>query len=171
MKKNKKLQYVLIFMVLLIWGTIAFRIMNYRGDTAVYYQATTTNPPPVWATPEEPIDSFFIIANYRDPFSGKRMKGTREGRSRDESTRAITAKTKTSQQDKDLSAMPMPSLTYRGYILKNGQIASVRLDINGQAFSMKIKEEKQKVVLEETEMEFIVVSHYGIRDTVYRQKF
>lgn len=69
MLKNKKTLYILVPLVVLIWGMIGFRIWaGFNNDTTNYLLEPTYSEP---ITEILAVDTFSIIANYRDPFLGK----------------------------------------------------------------------------------------------------
>lgn len=67
--KNKRNTYILLVVVLIIWGLIAYKIISSLGgnDVVVLQQNTEVsfNPKPIQET-----DTFSIKADYRDPFLG-----------------------------------------------------------------------------------------------------
>lgn len=72
--KNKKLLYILIPIVLLVWGVIIYRIFNVvngSGSNEVRKSSFVEN-----TVNENLIDTFSIHPNYRDPFISKRAKKT-----------------------------------------------------------------------------------------------
>jgi hypothetical protein len=67
--KNKKMTYILIPIVILVWGIVIFKIFNYTDDS------NGANTSPVFSASNEVLslekDTFSIIAQYKDPFLGK----------------------------------------------------------------------------------------------------
>lgn len=67
--KNKKLIYVLLPAVLVIWGIIFYRIFNAAGGDD---NISSFNDPGIReAQVSSYTDTFSIVADYRDPFMGK----------------------------------------------------------------------------------------------------
>lgn len=128
--KNKKLLYILIPVVLLVWGVIIYRIFNVvngSGSNEVRISSFVEN-----TINENLIDTFSIHPNYRDPFISKRAKKTT---SENKITSTIT---KPDLIKKVSITAPMsdkwPSIVYNGLIKNeksNKQLALVQ--INGQS--------------------------------------
>jgi hypothetical protein len=129
--KNKKLLYILIPIVLLVWGVIIYRIFNVvngSGSNEVRKSAFVEN-----TVNENLIDTFSIHPNYRDPFISKRAKKTTS------ENKIISTVTKPDLIKKVSNVVvPLsdkwPSLVYNGLIKNeksNKQLALVL--INGQS--------------------------------------
>ncbi|UOB17896.1 hypothetical protein [Abyssalbus ytuae] len=68
--KNKRNTYLLLILVIVIWGIIAYKIISSLGNNSTpagpeQKFEVSFNPKPV-----KGIDTFSIKANYRDPFLG-----------------------------------------------------------------------------------------------------
>lgn len=67
--KNKKVTYFLLLAVLLVWGLIFYRAYeSVSGDTNDLPNRQRTVPAPDPYT--QILDTFTLLANYRDPFLG-----------------------------------------------------------------------------------------------------
>jgi hypothetical protein len=62
--KNKKLTYILLPAVILIWGMIVYRVMNASPSGTRVNEAFHNES----AAPAVVNDTFSLLANYRDPF-------------------------------------------------------------------------------------------------------
>ena len=74
MMKNKKMMIVLIPLVVVIWGLVLYRILDFQSDEVA------TLPPPSKAvidTNTAKNEVFHIVADYRDPFLGRVAKKTK----------------------------------------------------------------------------------------------
>lgn len=128
--KNKKLLYILIPIVLLVWGVIIYRIFNVvngSGSNEVRKSSFVEN-----TVNENLIDTFSIHPNYRDPFISKRAKKTTS------ENIVVSAITKPDLIKKVTNTVPLsnkwPSIVYNGLIKNeksNKQLALVQ--INGQS--------------------------------------
>lgn len=128
--KNKKLLYILIPVVLLVWGIIIYRIFNVvngSNSNEVLKSSIIEN-----VNNENLVDTFSIHPNYRDPFISKRAKKTI---SENKITSTIT---KPDVIKKVSNTAPIsnkwPSIVYNGLIKNeksNKQLALVQ--INGQS--------------------------------------
>ena len=69
--KNKKAIYILLPLVAIIWGIIIYKVFSAIGSKAIEPSDnfSYSSMLPVKTS----IDTFSIIANYRDPFLGKMM--------------------------------------------------------------------------------------------------
>ena len=66
--KNKKLKYILVPLLIIVWGAIFFKIYNYTADNDNYSVPFTKKN--ILASETNSVDSFSIYAEYRDPFLG-----------------------------------------------------------------------------------------------------
>jgi hypothetical protein len=92
MKNNKKVLYILVPLVLGIWGLIAWKIISSMGDknTVVF---TNTGIGSALNTTDTP-DTFSIVNHYRDPF---RVKKT------------VIAQNTTSRPQAGIQSSPLPA--------------------------------------------------------------
>lgn len=67
--KNKKITYILIPLVAIIWGFVIFKIFNYTDDGGNYNQNISNSLK--FKEENAVVDTFTIVANYIDPFLGK----------------------------------------------------------------------------------------------------
>lgn len=133
--KNKKLLYILIPLVLLLWGAIIYRIFNVvsvNDSNEVYKSEVYGN-----TDNANLIDTFSINPNYRDPFLGKSAKKT------------ILSENKVSNivvnpnviKKIIPSSRAWPNLVYGGLIKNQKSNKALALvQINGQSNIMKIGE-------------------------------
>lgn len=123
MLKNKKALYVLVPVVLIIWGMIGYRIYKGMSDDTPDFLVEQTNMQPIVEMLEP--DTFSIIAEYRDPFLGK----IRSPKPRVNQTKKKPVQVK----KKPEPVLIWPSITYGGMIKNqktNKLIAMVK--INGK---------------------------------------
>src|SRR5436190_1487204 len=66
--KNKKIVYLLLVVVVLIWGIIFYRIFSAVG--APDNNTSNMNPTIEKSADKTEVDTFNIDGNYRDPFLG-----------------------------------------------------------------------------------------------------
>lgn len=131
--KNKKLLYVLIPLVLLVWGLIIYRIFNVvngADSNEMHKTAFIGN-----TDNENSIDTFSIHPNYRDPFISKGVKKIILS-DNEVANVAVTPKVivKTTT-----SSTIWPNLLYSGLIKNQKSNKALALvQINGQANIMKI---------------------------------
>lgn len=118
---NKKYyNYILLFIVALVWGTIIWKLLNKDSDNDEAYFAKPEIKQQLSNTKR---DTFALELNYSDPF----LKQTK---------RAYTAikKTKTKKRTKPIvkkAAMQWPLIEYKGYIVNkklNKKIAILKIN-------------------------------------------
>jgi len=125
MLKNKKAIYILLPLVIFIWGIVIYNIFSSMGGGSEIVLVNT-------AIPEESvsrqiaIDTFSITANYRDPFLGKIVSGKPKPIKKQFKKRPPIKK-------KPIQPIRWPSISYGGMIRNqqtNKLIAMVK--INGK---------------------------------------
>ncbi len=122
--KNKKVVYFLLFVVLLIWGIIFYRIFSTVGgaDDSGSYTGTMNDN----SMDKNVPDTFNINGNYRDPFLGTMQA--------DKPVVHYSApKTPVVKEEKMIQPLAWPAIVYGGMI-KNKQSNKqlVLVQINGQ---------------------------------------
>ena len=68
--KNKKVVYVLLPIVIIVWGIVFYRIFSVVNPSGAQF-TPTSNLSNDLGVENSLVDTFTIIANYRDPFLGK----------------------------------------------------------------------------------------------------
>ena len=169
-KDNKKVQYALLGMVLLIWGTIAYQMMSWNS-TDKESAASNYTMPPLTKTNQISRDSFVIKANYHDPFSNNNSTKTSTTiSSKGSSSKKYERKTPPSVKAlENKSAVKPPKLEYLGYSLNDNAITRVRISIDDRAFTFKLNEKKEKIRVTEMYKDSIVIRYRGTAQTLYRK--
>ncbi|MAU26785.1 MAG: hypothetical protein CMH48_07690 [Muricauda sp.] len=150
MKKNKK-TYLLLAMVLVIWGILGFKIIGAINPSSEPTEIMDF-PDPYVATAIKKRDTFSISANYRDPFLGTMPEG--------EAPKRIAKK----QVKK--TETPKKNIMYSGSVAENG--SNKRLffvSIDGQQHIMSRNESVEGVKLIRGNKESILV-RYGNRTEI-----
>lgn len=170
-KDNKKVQYALLGMVLLIWGTIAYRMMNWNSTDEVYNFSSNAIVPIADAN-QNFRDSFVVKANYRDPFlEGKKFTPSTNAANTGVSSKKYQRKAPPSVKGLEKkSGIKPPKLKYLGYSLNENEVTRVRISIDGKAFTFKINEKKEKIKVKEMYKDSVIVRHRGKEQTLYRKK-
>lgn len=141
MKKNKTSMYVLVPIVIGIWGYIGWKIYDgLKGKDAVNIPALGSAAP---ATKENVPDTFQLVANYRDPFLGKaevphvaNTGGT-----------SVKKQDKTPQKPAAPVAAGWPAVTYGGMIQKKQGPPFALVTVAGQSHLVKAGEKAGDVVV------------------------
>lgn len=116
---------MLIPVVVIVWGMIAYRVLNYISGNSDPETATEKNTN-TFIIPR--ADSFSLILDYPDPFIGSAYNNVRFTKN----TKNITEKKNISEQK--ISTKPVwPKLKYNGMIKNNvkGSICAF-LNLNGE---------------------------------------
>jgi hypothetical protein len=153
--KNKKLTYFLIFMVLVVWGMIIYRVFDAAGgdDDAV----TVVSVKPVKEVYNDftiPRDTTKLLLNYRDPFGLVKFKDTA----------GLPAlhhpKSKVSLMSKP--AMNWSFIQYSGYIRNPSSKKLIALvSVNGKNEMLAEGDTKEQVKLLRNLIDSIKVSFNG----------
>lgn len=64
--KSKRIRYILVFLVIIVWSVIFYRIYNYVGEQKDFIPDFSEQK--LQQDKSSANDTFSIIANYRDPF-------------------------------------------------------------------------------------------------------
>lgn len=133
--KNKKLNYILIPLVIIVWGAIIYRIFNTVGNEPLTYtnqgqmQLNSGND-------KEAVDTFRLMLNYRDPFLGKMQNN--ENPSHGAVAKPVTKKAPAPVVSTNTQSVVWPSITYGGMIKnQNANKQFVFVQINGNVNIMK----------------------------------
>ncbi|MEM1323513.1 MAG: hypothetical protein AAGG75_24825 [Bacteroidota bacterium] len=161
MKKNKRLQSILLVLVIAIWGAIVYQFFNYSGgeDFNAGYAYDST---PIVSLLDEQQDSFRIVADYRDPFLGKRIKVANQG-----GGASLAAP---GPQNFNPQATPPPNIIYQGYSINNNRITRVRVSLNGKTYTMQPNDKKDQLILKKMAKDSIIVSYQGQSMVIKRQR-
>lgn len=165
-KKDKKVQYILIALVALIWGAIAIQFYTY-SDTNI--QASNSRPsylPNLKAQTPEQLN-FNLSLNYDDPFFIKKKNN-------------ITSQ-KTVSQKKNIASRiskkingrknkVIPKIIYKGYSFNNNQITRVNISVNNKMMSIQQGETKEGVLLQTAYKDSILIRFQNEMYTIYRAK-
>lgn len=129
--KNKKLIYVLLPLVILIWGTIFYKIF-FSASPEEELAEGTINPQKIIAAASV-ADTFSIVASYRDPFLGNAVYS--------ENTDNETPKPKMVPAPKIEQAVQWPAIIYGGMIKNQQSTRQLALvKINGKENILKAGE-------------------------------
>ncbi|MEM8927865.1 MAG: hypothetical protein AAGC45_06660 [Bacteroidota bacterium] len=151
MTKNQK-TYVLLAIVLTVWGILGFKVFNGLGVDEPMEQKIRLEVPYMAQTMEkrEPI---LVTANYRDPFLGLPPKDQ---------------KPKSRIKKKSVKAKPpKKNIVYSGWVAQNGaknQMFFVTID--GQEHLMKKNQKVNGVTLVWGNQESIKVKYPGYTETI-----
>ena len=156
--KGKQMQYLLLILVVIIWGIIAYRLYsswlpqnNYRfdGNIALSNDSITKSL----------MDSFDLKLNYADPFLYEQYTPNQTNRSNN------LGKKKESMQ---IIQEEPPSIIYKGYSLNNNSITRINLLINGKRYTTKPNSKVEEILISKCYRDSIIVVWKGKNKTIYR---
>ncbi len=155
--KNKKFTYVLIPVVLIVWGMIIYRLFN--GTNSGLAINKNENKLFEKNVNETMADTFSIRGNYKDPFLSKRSQRNQ--------IQETTIKQPTTNETKKLkpeaknnkSLVTWPNVVFSGLIKNqksNKQLALLQID--GKADIMQVGDTKSNIKLLKTSHDSIEIS-------------
>lgn len=150
--KNKKNIYILLPLVLFVWGAVLFQVFSFTNSDDVL---PVTNPEftikPLKVTKRE---TFAININYRDPFLGKMY--TQETAPK---PKALHSTPKIAKQPE---ALVWPNIIYKGVIADSkGKNTIYMLIIDNKNYYMKIGDTENDVILKSGDKESVYVKYKG----------
>ena len=157
--KNKKSIYILLPLVLFIWGTILYQFLplSYGPDLPKTNSSTFR----ISDLDVKKRDTFTIDVNYRDPFLGKVYNTTDKSSQKINVTKKIVAKT----------VLPYPLLQYKGIVSDSRERDKIfMLIIDGKSFLMKSGESKNGVTLVDGNRLSVTLRILGKLETIPLQK-
>jgi len=150
--KNKKNIYILLPLVLLVWGAVLFQLFSFTSSDEI---TVADNPEftfkPIKVNKRE---SFAINVNYRDPFLGKMYAN--ETNTTPKKIHSAAPKTVKKPE------LVWPKITYKGSIADSkGKNTLYILIIDGKNYYMKIGDTENEIFLKSGDKESIYVKYKG----------
>ena len=164
--KNKKIAYLLLPLVIFIWGAIAYKIIrNYLGN----------NSPEILFNQNEniiqsknKIDTFSLLLNYPDPFLKNQVASNYQP-SNNNPQKTTTNKTTTANNKKENNPVKWPTILYCGNIKNknNNKICSI-IKINGTENIMYVGEVCNEVRLVKVFKDSVIVNYKNQNKTIIK---
>ena len=161
--KNKKTVYILLPIVLLIWGAVMYQFFSFstiKEEQKTNFEKFIFKPIDI-----KKRDTIVIDINYRDPFLGKIYAET-EGKK--------YARNKIVKPKKPaviINPIVWPTINYKGIVSDTNENNKVfMLIINGKTFLMKKGEIENEIFLKEGDRESIYVKYKGILNIILLQQ-
>lgn len=150
--KNKKNIYVLLPIVLLIWGIVLFQLFSFTtSDTITGSKSEEFTVKPLKIAVR---DTFGINVNYRDPFLGKMYAPG-------SAVKIKSSNTGIKKTKKEVEIV-WPVIKYKGLISDTKEKTKVFvLIISGQNHFMKIGDTANEVLLKSGDKESVYVKYKG----------
>lgn len=151
--KNKKTIYILLPVVLLVWGKVVYQFFSFANSDKIL----ENTPIDLYIKPFKikERDTFSINVNYRDPFLGKMFVTELSVDSKKKTTKIK----KVSKQE---NLIIWPSIIYKGIVADTkNNIKIYMLIIGGKTCLMKKGETENEVFLKDGDNESIYVKYKG----------
>lgn len=170
--KNKKLIYILVPAVLIIWLMVIFRIAGYvnASDSEDYFTGNIYQEEPS----KNEKDTFSILADYRDPFLGSsaRFYKAEEIFTEDE-PRVQETKPKpvpATDNKTTIKSIKWPDLEFGGLILQESTKQVVGLmKINNKEFLIRAEDSFLGVTIDKIYKDSVEVEFLDEKKTIYRK--
>lgn len=138
--KSKKGLYVLIALVVIIWGLIIYRVLSNVSFTADV--PLSNNVESSVSSLNVKLDSFSIVADYRDPFLGKKRKAEQQLSTK----KNVFPRKKIENKVKIIE--PKRDIRYKGLIINKSSKSSLAiLNIDGKEVLMKKNDTYNDIIL------------------------
>lgn len=151
--KNKKNIYILLPIVLMVWGAVLFQLFSFTNSDEI----VEVNNPEFKIKPLKLNErqSFTIDVNYRDPFLGKMY-------SENTTPKAKPSGVKTTKVVKPKETLVWPVILYKGLISDNKEKNKVFvLIIDKKNYFMKIGDTENEIFLKSGDKESVYVKYKG----------
>lgn len=150
--KNKKNIYILLPIVLLVWGGVLYQVFSFTAEEEIKTVANhefTIKPLKI-----KKRKTFRINVNYRDPFLGKMYAP--------EKTLKKIPSSKANKKPKPQETLVWPTIQYKGIIsdIKDKKKVFI-LIIDGKNYYMKTGDTQNEVFLKEGDKESVYVKYKG----------
>ncbi|SHH87935.1 hypothetical protein [Flavobacterium defluvii] len=151
--KNKKNIYILLPLVLFVWGAVLFQVFSFTNADEIIPES---NPEfgikPLKINKRE---SFSININYRDPFLGKMYNP-------ETVLHPKTISAKTVKVIKKAEPLVWPNIIYKGLISDTkGKSKIFMLIIDGKNYYMKVGDTENEIFLKDGDKESVYVKYKG----------
>ena len=139
--KNKKTAYIMVPIVLAIWGMIGWKVYAaMKGNDEKLSSVILEEK--VKTTGAEIPDTISLIANYRDPFLGKMFVEKKDSRTKTQDLKSTARKAPVTP----VIAPSWPIVSYHGLIKRTGDQKTVGfLNVNGKSYFVQGGEEAGEV--------------------------
>jgi len=151
--KNKKSIYILLPLVLLVWGAVLFQVFSFtKSDEIIPITNSEFTIKPLKINQRQ---SFDININYRDPFLGKAYVA--------QNTAVVKVNhTKSAKVVKPKETLVWPTILYKGMISDTKAKNTIfMLIIDNKNYYMKIGETENEILLKSGDKESVYVKYKG----------
>lgn len=134
--KNRKTAYIMVPIVLAIWGMIGWKVYAAMKDNAKPVVENHADGKSNLTQSKIP-DSIPLIANYRDPFLDKNISSKVNSKNENRNPKSIVVKIPPTPK----TAPAWPKITYHGLIKRTNDQKTVGfISVNGESYFVKGEE-------------------------------
>ena len=179
MKKDKRLQFILLIAAVGVWGTLGYRLFNFtkKGEET---ENATGNFSILNTVSNNETDSFQLNLQYSDPFLSKGNEVMGHINMKDSNSENDNQNTNRRQLSGILSVpkpptavkaeKPFPIIIYKGFAMKEGGEVLARIVINNKNYIMHTTEQHDSIVLLNIQKDSITVSRGEQSKVIKRNK-
>jgi len=151
--KNKKNIYILLPLVLFVWGAVLYQVFSFtKSDEIVTSINQEFNVKPLKISQRE---SFEINVNYRDPFLGKMYAAQTV-------SKVKTGISKIKKESKPKETLVWPTILYKGMVSDSKEKNKIfMLIIDNKNYYMKIGDTENEIFLKSGDKESVYVKYKG----------
>lgn len=160
--KNKKNTYILLAVVLFIWGAVIYQFFSFSGEAEnTLSDNHEFNVKPLQVKEK---DTFSIDVRYRDPFLGKMYVENKTNTVKNSDAKA--SKTKVKEE-----VIDWPNIVYKGIVSDTkDKIKIYMLIISGKTCLMKKGETQEGIFLKDGTKESVYVKYKGNLNIILLQE-
>lgn len=156
--KNKTITYILSIVVLIIWGTIVYKIFSHSD-----IESENTNKVNNYSqiNDSKTIDTFSLSLSYEDPFlkGTKKIKTTIQDIAKsDNKYKQNYIKKKMGSQKRENTSIVWPSIRYEGMI-KSQNMTTAIVKINNKSYFIQQDEIVENVRIQKITQDSIIVEY------------
>ncbi|OFX36396.1 MAG: hypothetical protein A2X08_14920 [Bacteroidetes bacterium GWA2_32_17] len=166
--KNKSVRYILIFLVVLVWGTIAYKLFSYVNSDED--EIVSQNIPKQKNEQNTVSDTFQLASNYRDPFLGKgNNSNNQNGNPNNQKVIKIVKQKEIPKVEKTI--INWPKFSYQGIITnQKSKNQTGLLKINGKDFIIYQGNVINEVEINKLFNDSVIVKYAGELKTIFKIK-
>lgn len=149
--KNKKNIYILLPLVLFVWGAVLYQVFSFtKSDEVPAVNNSEFTIKPLKINKRE---SFAINVNYRDPFLGKMYAQQNASSTKVKSSKTV-------KESKPKETLVWPTILYKGIISDSKEKNKIfMIVIDNKNYYMKIGDTQNEIFLKSGDKESIYVKY------------
>ncbi len=162
--KNKKLTYILLPLVIIVWGLVVYR-MFFEGRTKPD-NLTQIIKPIVKEQTQTKNKTYKLIANYRDPFLDKTASGNIE--SGEKQNKQTESNTNLRRRRTSVSRVRWPEIEYGGFVEGNKAKQTILIKINKRDYLAYKGDTIEQVIVKEFYGDSLIVIYSNEEKTLLK---